>query len=55
MAGSFLKFAVFFIWFYPVFKADGKIDSLEFATFFIPYVFCLLFETKKLSSVLNEV
>lgn len=54
MAGSFLKFAVFFIWFYPIFKADATIDRIEFACFFVPYIFCLLFETKKLSNVLNK-
>ena len=55
MLGSFLKFAVFFIWFYPTFKIDGNIDKLEFTSFFIPYLVSLLFETKKLSSVLNNM
>ena len=55
MLGSFLKFAVFFIWFYPIFKEDGVIDKIEFSLFFIPYVVSLIFETKKLSAVLNDM
>ena len=55
MLGSFLKFAVFFIFFYPIFKLDGNIDKLEFTSFFIPYLVSLLFETRKLSSVLNNM
>lgn len=55
MLGSMLKFAVFFIWFYPIFKLDGKIDTFEFSIFFIPYIISLVFETKKLSTVLNDM
>src|SRR5210317_954053 len=33
MGGSFLKFAIFFIIFYPIYKEDGQISRLEFATF----------------------
>ena len=40
--GSALKFLVFFIVFYPSFKADGVIDKLEFASFFIPYMLSLI-------------
>ena len=45
MAGSFLKFAVFFIFFYPRYKSDGNISSLEFAAFFTPYAISLIIET----------
>jgi hypothetical protein len=45
MGGSFVKFIFFFIFFYPVYKMDGKLDSFEFAAFFIPYVISLIFET----------
>lgn len=55
MLGSFVKFAVFLIWFYPIFKLDGHIDKLEFATFFVPYLVSLLFETRKLSTILNDL
>lgn len=55
MAGSFLKFAVFFIIFYPVYKADGDVVADEFATFFIPYVCCLIYETYSTSKILNQL
>ena len=45
MAGSFLKFAVFFIFFYPSYKSDGEVTSLEFAAFFTPYAISLIIET----------
>ena len=45
MFGSMIKFIVFFIFFYPVYKSDGNIDAIEFSTFFIPYAISLIFET----------
>jgi len=45
MAGSFVKFIVFFIFFYPAYKMDGTLDQLEFTSFFVPYVVSLIFET----------
>ena len=45
MGGSFVKFLFFFILFYPFYKQDGGLDSLEFAAFFVPYVISLIFET----------
>lgn len=45
MGGSFVKFLFFFIFFYPYYKLDGGLDSLEFSAFFIPYVISLIFET----------
>lgn len=45
MGGSFIKFLLFFIFFYPYYKLDGGLDSLEFAAFFIPYLISLIFET----------
>ena len=45
MGGSFIKFLVFFIFFYPFYKQDGGVDSLEFAAFFVPYDISLIFET----------
>ncbi|MEI6865240.1 DUF6168 family protein [Flavicella sp.] len=53
MAGSMLKFAVFFVFFLPHFRADGEISRLEFLSFFVPYVFCLLLETLGVVRVLN--
>tara|TARA_R110002049_G_scaffold102775_2_gene248718 strand:- start:3163 stop:3549 length:387 start_codon:yes stop_codon:yes gene_type:complete len=55
LGGSVLKFAVFFIVFYPAFKADGTISKLEFAAFFVPYVLCLVTETFGLSKWLNKM
>lgn len=44
MAGSGLKFLVFFTVFYPVYHADGQISSIEFASFFVPYAIALCVE-----------
>lgn len=53
--GSALKFAVFFILFYPFYKLDGTISKLEFAAFFVPYVCGLILETTSLSKWLNAI
>ena len=45
MGGRFVKFLFFFIFFYPYYKLDGGLDSLEFAAFFVPYVISLILET----------
>lgn len=45
MGGSFVKFLIFFLFFYPYYKLDGGLDSFEFAAFFIPYLISLIFET----------
>ena len=45
LGGSLLKFGVFFIWFNPVYKADGILSKGEFIGFFIPYALSLTFET----------
>ncbi|RKE98862.1 DUF6168 family protein [Ichthyenterobacterium magnum] len=55
LGGSFLKFIVFFILFYPSYKADGDISKLEFAAFFIPYLLCLIIETSSLAKWLNKM
>ena len=55
LAGSLLKFAVFFIFFYPVYKSDGDISRAEFASFFTPYVVGLIFETLSLGKWLNSL
>ena len=53
MFSSFLKFAFFFIFFYPSYNADGNTSRLEFMAFFIPYIFSLLIETMSLITLLN--
>ncbi|WP_299548725.1 hypothetical protein [Seonamhaeicola sp.] len=55
LAGSVVKFAVFFIVFQPLFKQDGVISKLEFASFFIPYLLGLIIETISLSKWLNKL
>lgn len=55
MIGSALKFAMFFILFYPFYKHDGDISRLEFTAFFIPYAAGLIFETLSLSKWLNSM
>ena len=54
MAGSALKFLVFFLVFYPIYKADNEMQGVEFATFFIPYAICLITEVIYLSKQLNN-
>lgn len=53
MFGSFLKFAVFFIFFYPSYTSDDTISRVEFMAFFIPYIYALLIETLALIKLLN--
>ncbi|ULC59775.1 hypothetical protein MBM09_02070 [Flaviramulus sp. BrNp1-15] len=55
LAGSFLKFAIFFILFYPFYKIDNVITKLEFAAFFVPYVVGLILESVSLSKWLNKL
>ncbi|MBR9847364.1 MAG: hypothetical protein GYB35_15230 [Algicola sp.] len=55
LGGSVLKFIVFFIVFYPFYKADGTISKLEFAAFFVPYILSLILETMSLAKWLNKM
>ncbi len=55
MTGSFLKFIVFFVFFYPSYKSDGSINNLEFSSFFIPYLICLIIETSALVKLLKNL
>ena len=55
MAGSFLKFALFYLLFYTSYKADGNISTSEFSSFFIPYIICLVIETLSLVKLLNNL
>ncbi|MCK5638129.1 MAG: hypothetical protein KAH67_05415 [Flavobacteriaceae bacterium] len=54
MGGSFIKFILFFIFFYPSYKLDGQMSSLEFGAFFIPYVISLIFETLGVIKILKK-
>ncbi len=53
--GSTLKFAVYFLIFNPLFMQDGSLSKLEFFTFFIPYIACLVVETLALVKLLKEI
>lgn len=53
--GSALKFAVFFIVFFPIYKSDGVITKQEFYAFFVPYILGLILETYLLSKWLNKL
>lgn len=55
IAGSFLKFIIFFIIFYPTYKEDGEMGRLEFATFFVPYAISLVIETIFMSKMLKKL
>jgi len=54
MGGSFIKFIIFFLVFYPSYKLDGEMDSLEFAAFFIPYSISLFYETRGVIEFLKK-
>ena len=55
IAGSMLKFAVFFVAFYPSFRADGTINRGEFASFFVPYLLALVLETFFTAKLLRDL
>lgn len=55
LAGSMLKFLVFFLVFYPVYNMDGRMETLEFSSFFVPYLLCLLLETFFTAKMLNNL
>ncbi|EAR02745.1 DUF6168 family protein [Maribacter sp. HTCC2170] len=55
IGGSFLKFIFFFILFYPVYKADGEMSGMEFASFFIPYGISLVVETVFTARLLKKL
>ena len=54
MGGSMLKFGVFFLFIYPVFKADGLVGSDELSLFFVPYLISLFSMTYAASHVLQR-
>jgi hypothetical protein len=54
LAGTGLKFLMFFLLFYPGFRSDGVMSRSEFAVFFMPYGLSSLVETVFLVRVLNR-
>jgi hypothetical protein len=55
LAGSMLKFLLFFLVFNPVYKENGTMESLEFAAFFVPYLFSLVLETYFTARMLHKM
>ena len=55
IAGSLLKFLVFFLFFYPSFTSDGNISRAEFSSFFVPYFLALATETYFTASMLKNL
>ncbi len=53
--GSTLKFAVYFLIFNPLFMQDDSLSKLEFFTFFVPYITCLILETLALVKLLKDI
>jgi len=53
--GSTLKFAVYFLIFNPLFMQDGHLSKIEFFTFFVPYITCLILETLALVKLLKDI
>ena len=51
--GSFLKFIIFFIFFYPKFNELDGFSRIEFFAFFIPYAVCLIVETISLIKIID--
>ncbi len=54
LAGSFFKFIVFFLLFYPIYRQDGIITNPEKFAFLIPYFCCLIIETFSLVKLMNN-
>ncbi|PHQ56515.1 MAG: hypothetical protein COC16_02960 [Lutibacter sp.] len=54
MGGSFIKFAVYFIFFNSSFKENGNVSFNEAISFLSPYLTCLMIETFYLIKLLNS-
>tara|TARA_B100000614_G_C14419087_1_gene441126 strand:+ start:119 stop:502 length:384 start_codon:yes stop_codon:yes gene_type:complete len=54
LAGTALKFFVFFVYVLPIFKEDGNQTKEEFFSFFVPYAVALIVETISLVLLLNQ-
>jgi hypothetical protein len=54
MGGSFLKFAVYFIFFNSTFKENGNVSFIEAMSFLSPYLTSLTIETFYLIKLLNN-
>ena len=55
LVGSVLKFWLFMLSLWPVFKADGQLSTLEKTIFLVPYCCSLILETRILIIRLNKI
>ncbi|NQY06832.1 MAG: hypothetical protein HRT68_11760 [Flavobacteriaceae bacterium] len=55
IAGGFLKFALFFVVFQPIYQSDQMISKTEFMSFFIPYITSLILETLAVIKLLKSI
>ena len=55
LAGTFIKFIVFFLLVFPNFKDDNVVSTTEFLSFFVPYAISLIVETIFLIRLINSV
>ncbi len=55
IAGSLLKFAFFFAFFYGPYIEDGHMDRGEFSAFFVPYVLSLVLEVVFTAQMLQNL
>ena len=54
LAGTALKFFIYFVYVLPIFKEDGHQTKEEFFSFFLPYVVALVVETISLVFLLKH-
>jgi hypothetical protein len=54
LAGSFLKFLIYFVYIYPLLIQTGELTKLKFFVFFIPYSICLVVEIIFLVRLMNN-
>lgn len=54
LAGSLLKFLIYFVYIYPLLIETGELTKPKFFVFFIPYSICLVVEIIFLVRLLNK-
>lgn len=54
LAGSLLKFLIYFIYIYPLLIETGELTKPKFFVFFIPYSICLVVEIIFLVRLMNN-
>lgn len=54
IASSFIKFIIFFLFIYPIFKSDKVVTNFETTAFLIPYFVGLTLEVYFVSKMLNQ-